>query len=222
MMSFFRRFHDLGINGFMAKWYDNNSRTHRLEEMRSYAKEVAKCAKSGDSILEVAPGPGYLSIELSKLGTYNNYGLDISNDFVNIALKNAKEHGVIINFQQGNVSKMPYPDCMFNFIICTAAFKNFKEPVKALSEMYRVLKSGGAALIIDMNKGASSEQLDKSIKEMNLKGFDQLFMQFAFKSFLKNAAYNKDSFNKLILQTLFKEYEIKEMGISLYVYLKKN
>ena len=47
---------------------------------------------------------------------------------------------------------MHFPDNSFDFIICTAAFKNFKEPLRALNQMCRVLKSGGNALIVDMNR----------------------------------------------------------------------
>jgi ubiquinone/menaquinone biosynthesis C-methylase UbiE len=83
-------------------------------------------------------------------------GLDISKDFVEIARRNAKEAGVIeVEFRQGNVADIPFPDNKFDFIICTAAFKNFKEPSKALSQMYRV-KLGGTALVIDMNRNASN------------------------------------------------------------------
>ena len=63
-----RRFKDLGIGGITARWYDNNTRKSRLPEMKVYAKEVAKRIQDGYSVLEVAPGPGYLAIELAKLG----------------------------------------------------------------------------------------------------------------------------------------------------------
>ena len=62
-----RRFKDIGIEGTSARWYDNNTRKHRLAEMKGYAKEVAKYIQDGCSVLEVAPGPGYLAIELAKL-----------------------------------------------------------------------------------------------------------------------------------------------------------
>ena len=54
-----------------------------------------------------------------------------------------KEAGVEVEFWQGSVTDIPFPDNMFDFIICTAAFKNFEEPLKALNQMYRVLTSGG-------------------------------------------------------------------------------
>ena len=221
MMKFLRKFNDLGINGLMARWYDKNSRDHRIEELRGYAEEVAKHVENGDAILEVAPGPGYLSIELAKLGSYRITGLDISEDFVDIALKNAKKSNVDVEFQRGNVADMPFSDNMYDFIICTAAFKNFKEPLRSLTEMHRVLKPGAEALIIDMNRNTSNQQLDDSTRDMGVEGMEAIFMKLTFKYFLKKGAYTSDEFLDLISKTAFKEYDVKEIGIGLYVNLRK-
>ena len=129
MMKQQRRFKDLGIEGATARWYDNNTRKNRLTEMKEYAKEASKYLHDGYSVLEVAPGPGYLAIELAKLGICNKIiGLDISKDFVEIAKRNAKEAGIIeVEFRHGNVADIHFPDNSFDFIICTAAFKNLKK-----------------------------------------------------------------------------------------------
>ena len=216
-----RRFKDIGIEGRSARWYDNNTRRHRLEEMKEYAKEVAKNIQAGCSVLEVAPGPGYLAIELARLGKYKIIGLDISKDFVEIARRNGKEASVEVEFRQGNVADIPFSDNTFDFIICTAAFKNFKEPFKALSEMYRVLKSGGNALIIDMNRNASNQQIEDYTKSIGAKGMHKLFMKLIFKYLLRSGAYTKDEFVNLISKTVFKEYDIKEEGMGFYIYLTK-
>jgi ubiquinone/menaquinone biosynthesis C-methylase UbiE len=216
-----RRSKDIAIEGIAAQWYDNNTRKHRLAEMKAYAKEVAKQIQDGYSILEVAPGPGYLAIELAKLGKFRIIGLDISKDFVNIAQRNAKESGVEVEFRQGSVDDIPFSDNMFNFIICTAAFKNFREPFKALNQMYRVLRSGGVALIIDMNRNASNQQIEDYTKNMGAKGPYKLFMKLIFKYFLRNGAYTKDEFTNLISKTAFKEYDMNEEEIGFHIYLKK-
>lgn len=221
MMKRLRRFRDLGIRGFAARWYDNNTRKHRMEEMKGYAWEVAKHIEDGNSVLEVAPGPGYLAIELARLGNYKITGLDISQDFVEIAQRNANASGVQVDFRQGNAADLPFPDNRFNFIVCSAAFKNFKEPLKALNEMYRVLKSGGTALIIDMNRNASNQQVDESMKEMGEKGIGALLMKLTFKYFLRKGAYAKEELINLISQTAFKQYDIQEEGIGFYIYLRK-
>ena len=59
----------------------------------------------------------------------------MSKDLIEICIKNAKDAGVQINFQQGNVSNIPFQPNIFNFIICVLAFKNFKEPIKALEDL---------------------------------------------------------------------------------------
>ncbi len=224
MMKLQRRFKDLGIGGRTAHWYDDNTRKHRMEEMKGYAKEAAKYIQAGDSVLEVAPGPGYLAIELAKLGKYKITGLDISKDFVEIANRNAKEAAVDsqVEFRQGSVANIPFPDTTFGLVICTAAFKNFKDPVRALFEMYRVLRSEGTALIFDMNGNAPHEELDTYVESMGAKGMGRLFMKFTFE-YLRDGAYTKDEFIDLISKTAFKEkqYDIKEEGIGFQIYLRK-
>ena len=77
----------------------------------------------GAEVLEVAPGPGYLAIELAKQG-YSVTGLEISADFVEIEKRNAREAGVNVDFRQGNASAMPMGDGVDDFILCSAAFRS--------------------------------------------------------------------------------------------------
>lgn len=220
MMKNMRKTKDVGIYGLTAKWYDKNSRKSRMTQMQTYANEVATFVGKRANILEVAPGPGYLSIELAKKG-FNVTGVEISPDFVKIEKDNAKEANVSVDFKEGNASHLPCEDSFFDSIICSAAFKNFKDPVKALSEMYRVLKEGGTSLIVDMNYEATSEDINNEIRQTGMKGFDKHFVKFAFKTFLKQGAYTKEDFESLLKETPFKNYKIKKEGISLFVYLYK-
>ena len=217
MMKYFRRFQDLGLSGKQAKMYDKNMREHRMIEVKKEASEISHYIKEGDTVLEIAPGPGYLSIELSKLGKYNITGLDISEDILNIAKRNAMEAGVEINFQQGNASRMPFDDSIFNFIICILSFKNFKEPILTLNEMYRVLKPGGIALIKDLNKNAPAEVMKELVKNMGLTGINA----FLASKIQSSGAYTKMEFEDFISLSKFKDYEIKESEIGFSIYLKK-
>ena len=216
-----RRSKDIGIEGMAALWYDNNTKKHRLAEMKAYAEEAAKHIQDGCSVLEVAPGPGHLAIEAAKLSDFEIIGLDIRKDFVEMAKRNASEVGVEVEFRQGSVADIPFPDDTFDFITCTAAFKNFKVPLEALSQMYRVLKRGGTALIADMNRDASNQQIEDFTENMWTNGIDKPFMKLIFKYFLRNAAYTKDEFVDLFSKTAFKEYRIKEEAIGFYIYLRK-
>jgi ubiquinone/menaquinone biosynthesis C-methylase UbiE len=115
---------------------------------------------------------------------------------------------------------MPFEDKTFDFIFCSAAFKNFKEPVTALCEMYRVLKDNGIALIVDMNHDVSKEKLAEEAARISKSGFERWFVRNTFKGLCKGA-YSKTELANMIKQTSFNKNEIKEIGIGFYIYLYK-
>ena len=215
-----RKKQDIGITGWMAKWYDRNTRKSRLAEMREYADIVSEYLETGAEVLEIAPGPGYLSIELAKRG-FNVTGVELSPDFVAIEKRNAAEAGITVDFKQGNASALPLDDGMYDFIICSAAFKNFSKPLKALTEMYRVLKPGGTALILDMNHNVTKDEIDTEVKKAGMKGLDRLFVKLSFMTFLRSGAYTKEGFEELIAQTAFTKQKIKKRGIGFEVWMYK-
>jgi ubiquinone/menaquinone biosynthesis C-methylase UbiE len=215
-----RKKKDMGITGWAAKWYDKNTRTSRLTEMRTYADLVGATVQKDAAVLEIAPGPGYLSIELAKRG-FTVTGVEISADFVEIEKRNAREAGVDVDFRQGNASDLLLPDGQFDLTICSAAFKNFKEPLNALNEMHRVLKPGGIAIILDMNRESTKEDIAAELNKMDAKGFDRWFVGLSFRTFLRNGAYTKVGFEELIAQTSFAHSDIQKRGIGFEVRLYK-
>jgi SAM-dependent methyltransferase len=47
----------------------------------------------------------------------------------------------------GSADKIPFPDESFDSIICTQVFEHLQFPVQSTSEIYRVLKKGGTAVV---------------------------------------------------------------------------
>ena len=218
MMKFVRKFKDLGIQGKKAQEYDEFSRKFRIKDLKEYANLATSHVLEGGSVLEIATGPGYFCIELAKLGDFKITGLDISNDLIKIARTNAQQAGVKVDFLQGNASTLQFPDRAFDFIFCSWAIKNFMEPIKALNEMYRVLKPGGTALIIDLNHDAASQEWNRYSSSLGIKGVSALFMKLAFR-IQRSGAYSKSKFVELIQHTPFQRHDIQEVGINLYMYL---
>ena len=209
------------MNGFIATWYAKNTQKN-MEAYRRSAQVFADKVSDGATILELSPGPGYLSIEIARMGNYHIIGLDISPTFVEIAQAKAREAAVDIDFRQGNASHMPLADALFDFLVCSAAFKNFSEPVQALDEMFRVLKTGGKALIIDLRPDASIEEIETHIrKDMALTGINYLLTKWAFQSMLLKRAYPKDKIRQFASQSRFKTCTIDENGIGMYIYFEK-
>lgn len=211
---------DLAITGIMAKWYSKNSKA-RLAELAKVADMIAAKTHEGAKILEVAPGPGYLSIELARRG-FDVTGVELSEDFVKIEKANAAEANAAVNFLQGNASALPLANETVDFIVCMAAFKNFSEPQKALDEMQRVLKPQGIALVIDMNRENSDADIEEAMRDYpDMKGFDRWFVKLSFKTFLKKGAYNQREFEEYISRTAFSEQEIIKRGTGFHIWLNK-
>src|SRR5215469_8957462 len=119
----------MGMEGRIATWYAKNT-ANDMAEFQALAERLAKALRPGSRILEVAPGPGYLAIEIARRGSYAITGLDISHSFVEIAIRNARDAHAEIDFRHGNASAMPFPEKTFDLIVCRAAFKNFSHPVE--------------------------------------------------------------------------------------------
>src|SRR5215813_11566110 len=91
----------IGMNGWVARWY-TRTRQNDMEDFRQAAKTVATRLRPGSQVLEVAPGPGFFAIELSKLGNFQITGLDIIRTFVDIATRNARSALVNVDLPLGN------------------------------------------------------------------------------------------------------------------------
>jgi len=173
-------------------------------------------------LLEVAPGPGYLAIELARLGPHQITGLDISQSFVRIATAYAQQAGVDVEFRRGDAAALPFAGDSFDFVVCRAAFKNFSNPVGALTEIYRVLRPGGEALIIDMRNDATDTEIDTAVEDMHLDRLNTFLTRMTFKHMLRKRAYSIQDFQAMVAATPFHEAEIETGGlIGLDVWLKK-
>jgi ubiquinone/menaquinone biosynthesis C-methylase UbiE len=210
----------MGMEGPIAKWYAKITRRD-LAEFQALAKRLAEGLPQGSRVLELAPGPGYFAIEMAKTVKYNVTGLDISKTFVEIARQNGTSAGVTVDFRQGNASSMPFGNESFDLIVCRAAFKNFSEPVKALAEMRRVLRSGGRALIIDLRRDTPQERIDEYVEHMGLGAASAIMTKLTFRFMLLKRAYTRKEFEEFISQSGFQPAEIEEAPIGFEIWLRK-
>src|SRR5215472_12678729 len=107
----------MAMEGRIASWYAKNT-GRNLAEFRHLARRLAMNLAADACVLEVAPGPGYLAIELARLGRYAISGLDISHAFCRIASENAMRAGAKIEFRQGDAAAMPFAAASFDFVVC--------------------------------------------------------------------------------------------------------
>jgi ubiquinone/menaquinone biosynthesis C-methylase UbiE len=208
----------MGMDGWVARWYAR-TREHDLADFQEAARAVAGQLPVGATVLEVAPGPGFFAIELARLGQFTITGLDVSATFVEIATANAERAGVSVLFRLGNASAMPFPDDAFDLVYCSAAFKNFTQPVEALNEMYRVLHPGGQAIIHDLRKDVSREEVDAYVRQSGRRGLDAWLTTWAFRTMLIKRAYTKDELLGMAEESRFGSCDIATSSIGVEVRL---
>ena len=210
----------IGMEGRIAAWYARTT-ARDIPDFVALAQRVTTALPAGSRILEVAPGPGYLAIEIARRGAYRVTGLDISQTFVEIATRNAREAHVDVDFQQGNASAMPLPENSFDLILCRAAFKNFSHPVAAMNEMHRVLTPGGRALIIDLRKDACMDDINAYIKQSDLGWANAVLYKVTFRYLLLPRAYSRQEFEDMASNSAFAGARIDDSGIGFEVTLQK-
>jgi ubiquinone/menaquinone biosynthesis C-methylase UbiE len=210
----------VGMEGRIARWYATNTAKDQ-QRHQDQARMAVERAPRGGAVLEIAPGPGYTSIELARTGDYLVTGLDISSTFVEIARRNAADADVQVEFHLGNAATMPFRNATFDFILCCAAFKNFAEPVRALREMCRVLRPEGRALIIDLRHDVTKQAVAEDVGKMGLNSVNSAMTRFTLSSVLPRRAYTKAQFAQFVAHTDFSSFEIVERPLSLEIDLFK-
>jgi ubiquinone/menaquinone biosynthesis C-methylase UbiE len=208
------------MEGVVARWYARQrGSVSQMAAYRNQAAQLTDGLPSGADVLELAPGPGYLAIEMARLG-FHVSGLDISRSFVEIASQNARQAAVSVDFRQGDAASLPFEADSFDLVVCQAAFKNFARPGSALDEMHRVLRSGGTAVIQDMRRDASGADIDQEVKRMGL-GRLNAFLTKRTLTMLRRRAYSPAQFERLAADSAFRTCDIQTEGVGMEMRLTK-
>jgi ubiquinone/menaquinone biosynthesis C-methylase UbiE len=210
----------MGMEGPVARWYEKNTRKD-LAEFRKVASRLESLVPDGGDVLEVAPGPGFLAIEMARSGKLRVTGLDISKTFVELARKNAAQAGVRVEFRSGNASEMPFGENSFDLLVCRAAFKNFSEPEKALREMRRVLRPGGTGVIIDLRRDTSMTEIQRYIDRMDLSAWNRWVTRLTFRFMLLKRAYTKRELERMLAGIGVAKAEVRTDEIGMEAWFEK-
>lgn len=209
------------MEGLTARWYSRQRGTpSQLALYRRQAEQLTSGLPAGAAVLEVAPGPGYLAVEIARRAKFEVTGLDVSRTMVEIAQAHAAEAGVEVDLRHGDAASMPFPEGSFDLVVCQAAFKNFRQPVRALSEMHRVLKGGGQAVIHDMRKEATPPDIEREVAAQGLTAVNA-FLTRKILAGLRGRAYSRPAFERLVAESRFRRAEFATAGVGVEVRLRK-
>ncbi len=108
--------------------------------------------QKGEAVLDIGCGAG--ADTLIAAGMVGPEGKVVGIDMIPEMLKCAKENlqrtdFKNITFMEASAEKLPFPNEDFDVVISNGVFNLIPGKVKALSEVYRVLKPGGRMMIAD-------------------------------------------------------------------------
>lgn len=106
-------------------------------------------AQPGEQDLDVACGTGIVARHLAPhVGSQGTVvGLDLDQDKINVARLAAEREGLAIEWHTGPAEQLPFPDGSFDLVLCQFGLMFFTDRHAALTEMHRVLRKDGRALV---------------------------------------------------------------------------
>ena len=159
-------------------------------------------------ILDLGCGNGRHLIPFTKKG-FDCYGIDFSKNMINNSKESFKKNNLKATFKQGTLTKIPFKDNNFDYIICLASFHhlNKKEQSTSLKEIKRVLKPNGKLFIAVWNKWqprfifkSKEQMIPWKVKDKTYQRYYYLFNIFEFKKLLRkhNFEIKKSYFDRNI------------------------
>jgi ubiquinone/menaquinone biosynthesis C-methylase UbiE len=110
-------------------------------------------------LLDVACGPGVVTAALAPEAS-SVVAFDATEAMLEKAKARCAKAGLSnIEFRSGDAENLPFRDAEFDGVVTRLAIHHFANPQRALQQMFRVLRPGGAAVIVD---AVSSEDRDES------------------------------------------------------------
>lgn len=138
-----------------SDYYQNGIKKNILQRIWHYGKlrNITKSIQTNNvhsqSILDVGCASGWFLNELSKKFPHALYtGVDVYENAIKFGQKQYKH----LAFLQADGHALPFQEKSFDVVICNEVLEHVLDPMKVLSEIRRVLKNNGIA-IIEMDTG---------------------------------------------------------------------
>ena len=115
----------------------------------------ALALSNSERVLDIGAGPGLLAYDMAaSVGPGGCVcGIDISEAM--LAMSRQRCAGQTwVEFQTADATKLPYPDVSFDAAVSIQVYEYVADIPAALAELYRVLRPGGRAVILDTDYGS--------------------------------------------------------------------
>jgi len=119
-------------------------------------------------LIDVACGPGVVTAALAPHAA-SVVAFDATDEMLQKAKTRCAKAGLSnVEFRNGDAENLPFADGAFDGAVTRAALHHFADPQRAINEMFRVLRPGGAAVFADVtsSEDAGESQLHNAIERL--------------------------------------------------------
>lgn len=133
------------LNHFLSLGIDKIWRKKAIKKLRDVKPE---------RMLDIATGTGDFAIAALKLKPKEVIGVDISQGMLNVGIEKMKNNGFnnIIKMQLGDSENLPFETGYFDALTVGFGVRNYQNLEKGLTDMLRVLRPEGKAIILEFSK----------------------------------------------------------------------
>jgi ubiquinone/menaquinone biosynthesis C-methylase UbiE len=120
------------------------------------------------NLLDVACGPGVVTAAIAPAAT-SVVAFDATEQMLEKAKARCARAGLTnVTFKHGDAEHLPFEDGQFDGVVTRLAIHHFAHPQRALDEMFRVLRPGGVAVIVDVvsSEVAAESNLQNAIERL--------------------------------------------------------
>ena len=141
----------------IAPSYDKLNHLMSLDVDRLWRRHALKYIVDGtpQKILDVACGTGDSTIAAAKAAADGSVvvGVDISEGMMALIEEKAEAAGVVdrISTEVGDGECLRFEDGTFDRVTCAFGIRNFEHKERGLKEFYRVLRSEGKAVVLELS-----------------------------------------------------------------------
>ena len=141
----------------IAPSYDSLNHLMSLGVDRIWRRKAVREIVTGKDqrVLDIACGTGDSTIAIARKASDGSrvIGTDISQGMMALVKRKAIDRGVDwkIELEQGDGEALRFGGESFDAVTCQFGIRNFEHKEKGLSEMFRVLKTGGKAVILELS-----------------------------------------------------------------------
>src|SRR3972149_10845377 len=131
----------------------DNLETYHFEKLEYLPRIVSFNGYKGKRLLEVGCGLGIDLVHFAKGGA-KVYGIDVAEKAIKLAEKNFELHGVNGELHIMNGEDIKFNDNSFDFVYAHGVLAYTENQEKMISEIHRVLKTGGETILMMYNRSS--------------------------------------------------------------------